>query len=172
MDRPVILAPSDPSWPDAYTLEAALIRSALSDWLPGLEHIGSTSVPNLCAKPTIDILGGLRHLEDATHILEPLAGLGYIYIPEYEDTLPERRYFDKNRTSEDGFHLHVVEIDSYFWRRHIAFRDYLRSHPEAVREYDELKTRLARECGPDREKYTDSKTEFVQRIERLAGVNA
>lgn len=173
MGHPVVMFTYDPSWPDSYSREAALIQSEISSWMPGLEHIGSTSVPGLCAKPIIDMLGGLNSLADAIHIIQPLAALGYTYVPDYEDVLPERRYFNKHpRSNHTGFHLHVVETGSYFWRRHIAFRDYLRTHPEAVHEYAELKTRLARECGQDREQYTDLKTEFVQRIERLAGITA
>ncbi|MHB8087147.1 MAG: GrpB family protein, partial [Anaerolineaceae bacterium] len=69
---------------------------------------------------------------------------------------------------EDTFHLHMVEPGSEFFSRHIAFRDYLRSHPESVAEYASLKFRLAREFGSDRAGYTDAKTEFIQSIERAA----
>lgn len=172
MGRPVIIFPYDPSWPDSFSSEAAIIQSVTSNWMPALEHIGSTSVSGLCAKPIIDMLGGLHSLADAVHLIQPLTAMGYCYVPDYEDVLPERRFFNKHPISnQTGFHLHVVEIGSYFWRRHLAFRDYLRLHPESAREYGELKTLLATECGTDRERYTDLKTEFVQRIERLAGIS-
>jgi GrpB-like predicted nucleotidyltransferase (UPF0157 family) len=173
MDRPVVIAEYDPAWPEIFTQESFCIQSFVSSWMPELLHIGSTSVPGLRAKPIIDMLGGLNSLEEAVHLIEPLTGLGYTYVPDYEDVLPERRFFNKHEKSNHntGFHLHVVEIGSLFWRRHLAFRDYLRTHPEAANEYGQLKTRLAAECGTDREKYTDSKTEFIQRIERLAGVS-
>ena len=94
--------------------------------------------------------------------------LGYHYVPEYEVDLPERRYLYKLHNGEHTFHLHMVEPESEFFRRHIAFRDYLHSHPEAVEEYAELKRKLAKEFGSDRAGYTDAKTEFIQRIERKA----
>ena len=104
----------------------------------------------------------------------PLAALGYDYVPEYEVELPERRYFRKGRrgTEGDKYHLHVVERDSEFWNRHLAFRDYLRRHPEAVREYAELKRRLALEHGTDVDAYTEAKSDFIRGIERKAAAAA
>ena len=84
--------------------------------------------------------------------------------------MPERRYFRKGRrgTEGDKYHLHVVEPDGEFWRRHLAFRDYLRAHPEAAREYAALKRRLAAEHGTDVDAYTDAKVEFILGIEEKA----
>ena len=86
--------------------------------------------------------------------------------------MPERRYFrkppDPERQRRRDFHMHMVETTGEFWRRHLAFRDYLRGHPEACDEYAALKRRLAAEFGSDTEGYTEAKTEFITRIERLA----
>lgn len=169
---PIVIADYDPRWPKMYEEERARIAGAVGSWLADIQHVGSTSVPGLAAKPIIDIMPGLRSLGDARHILEPMRRLGYQYIPEYEDELPERRYF--RMPAGDAFrgrgshHVHVVETASRFWRRHIAFRDYLRSHPDVAAEYGELKRLLAAEYGTDREGYTEAKTEFITRIERLA----
>lgn len=160
----------DLSWPAVYEDEKKRILAACREWLVGIEHIGSTSVPGLVAKPVIDVMAAIATLDDASSILEPLTDLGYDYVPEYEVELPERRYFRKGRRGSNGdkYHLHVVEPDGRFWRRHLAFRDYLRAHPEAAREYAQLKRRLAGEHGTDMDAYTDAKTQFVRGIEEKA----
>lgn len=130
-----------------------------------VEHIGSTAVPNLGAKPIIDIMVAVSHLSDAEKCIEPLEHIGYDYVPEYEDSMPERRYFHKGEPpKEQHYHLHMVELACDFWKRHLLFRDYLRTHPEIAQEYYELKKRLANEYRSDREGYTDAKTSFIQSV--------
>ncbi|MFQ5911527.1 MAG: GrpB family protein, partial [Thermoplasmata archaeon] len=92
-----------------------------------------------------------------------LQSIGYEYVPEYEDELPERRYFHKG-PPEAHRHLHMVEVTSDFWERHLLFRDFLRAHREVVQEYSELKKRLAVKHGSDHEGYTDAKTEFIESV--------
>ncbi len=169
---PVVIADYDPRWPEMYAEESTRIQNAIGEWLLGIEHVGSTSVPGLAAKPVVDIMPGLRALSDAPHIISAMKELGYQYFPEYEPELPERRYFVRppgpaNRHKR-LFHIHAVETTSAFWRRHLAFRDHLRAHPDVAGEYAALKRRLAAEYGPDREGYTEAKTEFITRIESLA----
>lgn len=168
LSRPVKIVEYDLSWPDLFEFEKRQILLACTPARMILEHIGSTSIPGLAAKPTIDILAGIESLNQAGSIIPKLQSLGYIYVPEFEVDLPERRYFYKGREVEDAFHVHMVEIDSPFWKRHIAFRNYLRCHPEEVREYEALKRTLATKFGADREGYTDAKTEFITRIEKFA----
>ena len=168
----IVIADYDPRWPAMYTEESARVHDAIGEWLVGIEHVGSTSVPGLAAKPTVDIMPGLRSLGDSPHIVEPLQRLGYRYYPEHETVMPERRYFalpagDEHR-GRRRFQLHIVETTSAFWRRHLAFRDHLRAHPETAAEYAALKRRLAAEYGSDRVGYTGAKTEFITRIESLA----
>jgi GrpB-like predicted nucleotidyltransferase (UPF0157 family) len=170
MDSPVILSPYNPDWTSAYEKERQAILNTAGPWIYEVQHIGSTSIPGLIAKPIIDILAAITSLDDAVHIHSPLVGSGYTYVPDYEDKLPERRFFNKHFLGNDGFHLHVVEKGSNFWRRHLAFRDYLISHPDAANEYAELKTKLAGVYRNDRVQYTDQKSDFIQKIERLAGV--
>jgi GrpB-like predicted nucleotidyltransferase (UPF0157 family) len=160
----------DPKWPAKYAEERAQVLKAAGEWLVDIQHVGSTSVPGLAAKPVIDMMAAVETLEDAKNIIEPLAALGYSYVPEYEVELPRRRYFRKGRRGSDGdkYHLHVVEPGGEFWCRHLAFRDYLREHPEAVREYALLKRRLAIEHGTDVDGYTDAKTDFIRGIETKA----
>jgi GrpB-like predicted nucleotidyltransferase (UPF0157 family) len=171
---PIIIAEYDPRWPRMFEEERERILGAIGEWLLGIEHIGSTSVPGLAAKPIVDIMPGLRSLDDAPHFVPAMEAIGYQYNPDYEAQLPERRYFVKppgrGYHIERLFHVHAVETTSAFWRRHTAFREYLRSHPEACEEYARLKRRLAAQYGPDRVRYTDAKTEFIQGIETLAGI--
>jgi len=110
-------------------------------------------------------LVGVNCLSDARLCIEPLGSLGYVYQPEHEVTMPERRFFGKGEPPrEQHYHLHMVEKGGEFWRRHLAFRDYLRSHPETSRQYCELKKKLASECGSDREGYTEAKTQFIESV--------
>lgn len=165
---PIIIKPYDPEWPESFIRESSLIKLSIGSYVSVIEHIGSTSVPGLAAKPVIDMLIGVKSLADSPRFVPLLEQLGYLYVPEYEVDLPERRYLYKQQDGEDSFHLHMVEPQSSFFRRHIAFRDYLRSHPAEAAEYASLKLRLAREFGSDRSGYTDAKTEFIQSIERKA----
>ncbi len=169
---PVVIADYDPRWPEMYAEESARIQNAIGEWLLGIEHVGSTSVPGLAAKPVVDMMPGLRSLDDSPHIVGPLQKLGYQYFPEHETVMPERRYFALPAGAEHRgrgrFHLHIVETTSAFWRRHLAFRNHLRAHPDVAGEYGALKRRLAAEYGSDREGYTEAKTEFITRIESLA----
>jgi GrpB-like predicted nucleotidyltransferase (UPF0157 family) len=153
----------DPQWPHRFAEESAAIRSAIGKWAVRVEHIGSTAVPGLPAKPIIDIMVGLHRLSDADHCLAPLAAIDYEYIPEYESAIPERRYFRKGPQTRH-FHLHMVEIESEFWNRHLAFRDYLRSHLQTAKAYEVLKRRLAASYQADREGYTEAKTDFIQSV--------
>jgi GrpB-like predicted nucleotidyltransferase (UPF0157 family) len=171
---PVRIVDYDPAWPAKYEAEKDALLKTAGAWLVAIEHLGSTSVPGLAAKPVIDMVAAVARLDDAKHVMEPLAALGYDYVPEYEVEMPERRYFRKGRRGSDGdkYHLHVVEPDSEFWRRHLAFRDYLRAHPEAAREYADLKRRLASEHGTDVDAYTEAKTGFIRGIEQKGAAAA
>jgi GrpB-like predicted nucleotidyltransferase (UPF0157 family) len=169
-EPPIIITDYDPSWPTRYELEKSLILGAVGPYAAAVEHIGSTSVPGLAAKPIIDILVGLNDLADAQWCIEPMERTGYEYVPEYEVQLPDRRYFRRPPGEEvvRKYHVHMVEVGGAFWTRHVLFRDYLRAHPEAAAEYADLKRRLAAEYGSDMAGYTDAKTDFIRAVERRA----
>ena len=166
---PVIIVEYDRGWPRMFEDEKGRILAVIGPHLVAIEHIGSTAVPGLAAKPIIDILAGVRRLEDARECIAPLAGIGYDYVPEFEVDLPERRYFRKGRNERHTHHLHMIEFQSPFWRRHVAFRDYLRAHPDEAARYADLKRTLAAKFGSDRGAYTDAKTEYVRGVEAKAG---
>lgn len=163
--REVEIVEYDPKWATLYSEEEAKILAAIGHLVVAIEHIGSTAVVGLGAKPIIDIMVGVNRLSNAQECLAPLGSLGYDYQPEHEVTMPERRFFGKGKPPEaQHYHLHMVENGSEFWKRHLAFRDYLRTHPETSRRYCELKKKLASEHGSDREGYTEAKTLFIESI--------
>jgi GrpB-like predicted nucleotidyltransferase (UPF0157 family) len=158
---PVVIVDYDPQWPILYEEEKGRILGVIGHAVVAIEHVGSTAVPGLGAKPTIDIIVGIRQLADAEECIELLRSIGYEYVPEYNDIIPERRYFHKGPPEARTQHLHMVEVTSDFWERHVLFRDYLRTHPEEARRYHKLKKELSAEFGSDREGYTDAKTAFI-----------
>ena len=165
MSHPVNIIDYDPQWPLLYEKEKRSILEAIGHIIVRIEHIGSTAVPSLGAEPIIDIIVAVNHLNDAEKCIEPLASIGYEYVPEYENSIPERRYFHRGKPpKEQHYHLHMVELTSDFWKKHLLFRDYLRTHPEEAREYYELKKRLATKFGSNREGYTTAKTSFIESV--------
>ena len=164
-DEPVEIVPYDPHWPNEYEEERNRILSQTGDLFAGLEHIGSTAVPGLAAKPIIDIMGGLYSLADSPRWVEDIVGLGYEHVPEFEDSFPDRRYFrtwDENGRSSR--HLHVVILGSEWWSLRIQFREALRSDAAIREEYEQLKRRLARDYRNDRKSYTEGKAEFIAEV--------
>jgi GrpB-like predicted nucleotidyltransferase (UPF0157 family) len=163
----IAVADYDPEWPRRFEGERAAIERVLGDAVLDIQHIGSTAVPGLAAKPVVDMLIGVADLDEARRsVVGPLADLGYDYVPEYEAVMPQRLYFRKG--DPRGFHIHMVEPGGEFWDRHLRFRNYLREHPEAVAEYAALKKRLAEEHGSDMDGYTDAKSDFIRGIENKA----
>lgn len=161
----VVVVEYNPLWPQLFEEEKARILSLIKAWVLEIEHVGSTAVPGLGAKPIIDIMVGLRSLDDARHCIPLLETIGYEYVPKHEAVMPERRYFHKGSTRfKRTHHLHIVETTSEFWERHLLFRDYLRAHEETARDYYELKKTLATRFRADRGAYTDAKTSFIQQV--------
>ena len=169
MREPIIIVDYDPAWPQVYEVERARILRVASGLVVDIEHIGSTAVVGLGAKPVIDIMATVQTLAIGRTLIAPLTQqLAYSYVPEYEATFPNRLYLQKHPSTGDQFHLHIVEVNSEFWEVHLLFRDYLRAHPEVAREYDRLKRELAARYGRNRDGYTDAKTDFVESILKKA----
>jgi len=166
--EPVVIVDYDPGWPGLFAPEAARVVEATRPYVFAVEHIGSTAVPGLAAKATIDIMLGLCRLGDAPVCIERLVALGYTYYPEFEKEIPERRCFSRRAADAIKYNLHVVEVGSPFWERHLLFRDWLRAHAEDAAAYANLKRHLAGEFKDDRTAYTDSKTEFIRAVEEKA----
>ena len=169
---PVIVVPYDEAWPSLFEEEQSRIESAIGPWVEQIEHVGSTAVPGLAAKPVIDIMVGVRSLDDSPILIERLGGIGYEYVPEFERILPFRRYFRKMQEGQRTHQIYLVErSNAEWWDRHLLFRDYLRAHPKAAEEYARLKYDLSHRFGEDRVAYTDAKTDFISEVVRHATVD-
>lgn len=160
--RPVRIAEYDPRWASMFEEARREIVGRCGAAVVAVEHIGSTSVAGLAAKPVIDIMAAVESLGDAQALVGPLAAIGFEYVPKNE--FPGRRFFRRGRRGAGTHHLHVVERGGRQWRRHLLFRDYLRAHPETAAEYGRLKRELAALHGPDRGAYTDAKTPFIESV--------
>jgi GrpB-like predicted nucleotidyltransferase (UPF0157 family) len=151
-------------WPVIFATEARLIRAVFEPETVSIEHIGSTAVPGMGAKPVVDILLGALCLEAIERRIPALESSGYRYVRQFEDQLPQRRYFVKPADAAARFHLHAVESDSQFWRDHIAFRDVLRTSRQVFDAYLSLKRNLAESSKMDREAYTEAKAPFIEAV--------
>ena len=153
----------DPAWPERAAEEAAAVGEVLG--ATKVEHIGSTSIAGLSAKPVLDLLAGLRPLEVGAASIAAMEALGYEYLGEHG--LPGRLFFRKG-PEQRTHHVHAVELGGTEWRRHLAFRDYLRAHPEEAARYGEAKRALARAVEGDWEAYTDRKAGIASDIQTRA----
>jgi GrpB-like predicted nucleotidyltransferase (UPF0157 family) len=162
--KPIVIVAYDPRWPQQFEAERASLADLFSEAAASIEHIGSTAVPGLGAKPIIDIMLGVGVLQEVESRIPSLESFGYEYVPELEVELPERRYFRKPREGARTHHLHCLSRSSDFWRRHLVFRDHLRRHPDDARAYFQLKQRLASEHHTDGLAYAKAKSRFIESI--------
>ena len=158
----VHIADYDPAWPSLFEAERELIANALELWLVGpIEHVGSTAVPGLSAKPVIDIMAGVESLDASREAIAVVENIGYQYSPYRADVM---HWFCKPSPAFRTHHLHLVPYLSELWTERLLFRDCLRSNPTVAHEYAELKLRLAEIYRFDRESYTEAKGPFVKRV--------
>jgi GrpB-like predicted nucleotidyltransferase (UPF0157 family) len=163
MTNPVVIVEYDPQWPTLYEKEKKLIRKALEHRISGVEHIGSTSVPNLGGKNIIDVMAGTRGPEEADQCLSPLEGIGYKSVTPEPDN-PEWYYCLGKGQHSVGYHLHLVKYSSAHWKKHTIFRDFLRGNRQVAQEYYNLKKKLAERYGADRVGYTEAKSAFIESV--------
>ncbi|MCI0744740.1 MAG: GrpB family protein [Verrucomicrobia subdivision 3 bacterium] len=161
-EAPVELVEYDPEWPARFAAERALLETALKPWLTGaIEHVGSTAVVGMPAKPVIDIMAPVRSLEASRPAIPELANLDYVYFPYRPEVM---HWFCKPSSALRTHHLHLVPLGSTRWVECLRFRDALRRDARVAAEYAALKFRLAKEFKFDREAYTDGKTPFLRRV--------
>lgn len=157
----------DRLWPEQFAQEAERLRQAMGDALVAVEHVGSTSVPGLSAKPVLDILIGVRVFGEGEASVPALEALGYEC--RGENGIPGRLFFRKGLVEyRRTHHLHMVETGHEQWVSMLSFRDYLRAHPDEARRYEALKHDLASRFRDDRRAYTDGKAEFVEAVLKKA----
>jgi len=154
----------DPEWPSQYRAEAAIIGAILGGLALRVDHVGSTAVPGLAAKPVIDIQVSVASLQPRGAFDELLALIGYTHIDvgEFDVVYP---FYQRPDDWPTTHHLHLCRAGSAEELHHIVFRDYLRDHPTTAREYEALKRSLvALQSGTslaDRKRYSDAKTPFI-----------
>ena len=161
-DSHVELQEHDSAWAERFEEERLRLSGIFDGQAVGIEHIGSTAVPDLCAKPIVDVLVGLHELKLSDDQLAAMRSLGYEYLGEYG--LAGRLFFRRNPRTH---HVHVVEHGGEIWERQLVFRDALRTDAEERQRYDAFKRRLAAE-GHTRKVYTELKTPFIREIEARA----
>lgn len=162
----VELSEYNPAWPKAFEQEKDLLTKTLGIKNLQIEHIGSTSVPGLAAKPIIDMIIAVDSFDEVDAYIKPLKQIGYSYMPQR--MLADRKFFPKGPEACRTHHLNfVLKDDPMQWRRPIAFRDYLRTHPEARNEYAQLKQTLAKMYATKREAYTKAKAHFIEIVAKI-----
>jgi GrpB-like predicted nucleotidyltransferase (UPF0157 family) len=157
----VQLSPYNPDWQNIFSEERDRISKALGSRALRIEHIGSTAVRGLGAKPIIDILLGVNSPDNLEAVIPLMEQLGYKYRSDFEHIMPYRRYF----SIAGKFHVHSVDVTSQFFRRHIMFRDYLRTHDDVRDAYYNVKKDLSQKEWDDTNDYAFAKTEFVRSVE-------
>lgn len=182
----ILLEEYQASWVGDFLGEKASIKLTLADFDPVVEHIGSTSIPGLCAKPTIDVLVGLLDEGMLDETISPMIRKGYTYFQKYQPAMPYRRLFARLKTLtekpppqaigiSDEFvrgqefisaaNIHVVVKDTPHWHRHLAFRNFLRAHTEIRDEYGQLKKELSTHEFKDSNDYNAAKDSFIKKIQ-------
>jgi GrpB-like predicted nucleotidyltransferase (UPF0157 family) len=168
----IVVVPYDADWARSFARAREVVEPVLAPCLVRpVEHMGSTAVPGLAAKPIVDMLAVVGDVDDAHRVLPVLAEVGWVHAPEPGDDDDRMLSVCSPSVERRTHHLHVVEERSQEWRGWLAFRDHLRTHADARDDYAALKSELARRVGgnpDDREPYRQGKAEFIRAQTALA----
>jgi GrpB-like predicted nucleotidyltransferase (UPF0157 family) len=165
-DPAVRIVDHDPAWVGLADAELRRIEEALGEVAVRLEHVGSTAVPGLPAKPIVDLQVSVDAIEPRERYVEPLERLGYLFVPAPES--PDYHLFARPPERPRAFHVHVCEAGSHHEHRHLAVRDFLRTHADEAERYAALKRLLVASHPQDRLAYIEGKDEYVSALERRA----
>ena len=154
------LSPYESGWQTLFLEERNRLLTRIAEFVLDIQHVGSTSIPGMPAKPILDIAIAVTNFEEAVRCVSPLENLGYTY--KGENGIPRRHYFVKG--TPRTHHLHMVEIESDAWRNYLLFRDYLIENPETAREYATMKQALAKQFAKDRGAYQAGKESFIKAV--------
>ncbi|NOU86217.1 GrpB family protein [Paenibacillus sp. LMG 31460] len=166
MGSSLIVSDYDPSWVHLFEQLRGFVLPVLSDFVVTIEHVGSTSVPGLAAKPIVDIDVVVSTQLDVLTAIQRLATIGYVHEGDLGTTGREAFIPPVDVT---WHHLYVCTMENAEYKRHLLFREYLRNHPEDARQYGDLKLELAQRFQNDRLAYTNAKGDFVREILQRAG---
>ena len=161
----VALIEHQEEWNKIFNLDKDIILQILGNSVVDIQHVGSTAIPGISAKPIIDILVGLKNIFEAEHFISKFEEKSYEFRPNA--STQDRILYIKGGENFRTHHIHVVQYDSNEWNRMIRFRDYLRENSNVALEYKELKEELAVKFPDNREEYTKGKENFVKQIEKL-----
>jgi len=167
-EEEVRLCPHNENWPAAFEKIKECLMSVLAQFEPCIEHIGSTSIPGLIAKPTIDVAIGFESLDAARKTIPILESLGYEFVPEFREKTEQALYLVRGPSSFRSEHVYLIAHGSKQWNQYILFRDYLRMHSDSRDEYEKLKIDLARKYPKERPRYTAEKVAFTLSIVNMA----
>ena len=148
-------------WAALFSEDRSRIADALAGSSVDIQHIGSTAIPGITAKPVLDVAVAIRDFESGPALVPSLVALGYTYLGE--NGIPRRHYFER----DGAYHLHIFEQESFHWLRHLRFRDLLLASPELAARYSQIKLAAARKSDGDRERYQDLKASFIEEIQNL-----
>ncbi|WP_144646571.1 GrpB family protein [Priestia megaterium] len=162
MDKQVIIEEYTSNWALSFKEEEKLLKDIMSNKAISIEHIGSTSVKGLGAKPILDIMVGVCNLGEVVGLIEPLNNIGYEHI--FHKEFPNRRFFRKGLWRAGTHHLHIYKYESEEWNNNILFRNYLRKHSDIRDQYNQLKIELAQKYSFDRVGYTEAKAPFITAV--------
>jgi GrpB-like predicted nucleotidyltransferase (UPF0157 family) len=166
-EAPIHLVPYDATWIAQFERERALLEKLLAPWRRGpIEHVGSTAIPRLCAKPVIDVMVGVTSLDESEPAKAALREAGYQYAEYKIDVM---HWFCKPSFAMRTHHLHLIPYQAPLWHDRLKFRDMLRADPALAADYAALKLDLANKFEFDREAYTEGKSPFIARILSFAG---
>jgi GrpB-like predicted nucleotidyltransferase (UPF0157 family) len=151
-----------PTWSRNFLSEKRLIFKVFDMEVVEVEHVGSTSIPGIDSKPTIDVLVGLSSLKSNSSYDKKLIKIGYQFRPDHP--VPGRLHYAKIKEGVRLFNLSLCVYKNEFWNNHVMFRDYLVSHPECAKKYNTLKHALAKQCPNNTVKYTEGKNKFINSV--------
>lgn len=164
----VKLSEHDDSWHEIFVSEKEKLQDILGDKVLGIEHVGSTAIKGIKAKPILDIMLGVKFLGGPEEYTSDLQKLGYEFRRDFRDN-QQHILFVKGPEENRTHYLKVTVFESDFWKEHIMFRDFLNTNPQYAKEYENLKAKLLEEYGGERGPYTEGKKEFIKKILGLAG---
>lgn len=165
-DPAVRIVDYDPRWPEMAAGEIVRIEAALGGQAMRIDHVGSTAVPGMAAKPIVDLQVSVAAIGPTERYALPLEDLGYLFAPDQDS--PDLHFFGKPAARPRTFHLHVCAAGSDHEMRHLALRDYLRAHPDEAARYAEVKRELVDERPGDRLAYIEGKADYVAALEERA----
>jgi GrpB-like predicted nucleotidyltransferase (UPF0157 family) len=160
----VVIEEYNPMWPALFENEKELLSNVFDEIEFAIEHIGSTSIVGLGAKPVIDIMVGVPDFSLANNYVAGIELLGYQYISSYESVMPFRKFFIKESAGKRTHHIHLVELNTDFWKRHLAFRNYLRENDKVRDAYFMLKKGLVEKEWKSGDEYAAAKGDFINEV--------